>query len=59
MTDERHLLIARAAQVLLRPNGSARCVRRQPDAPRTPGQLTVVGGHIRRALDRPSSGGTP
>ncbi|MEE4495104.1 NUDIX domain-containing protein [Streptomyces sp. BE230] len=46
MTDEHHLLIAHVAQVLLRTNGSALCVRRQPDAALTPGQLTVIGGHV-------------
>ncbi|WP_420036122.1 NUDIX domain-containing protein [Streptomyces sp. cg28] len=46
MSDAPHLLIADVAQVLLRPNGAALCVRRRPDAELAPGQLTVVGGHL-------------
>ncbi|NEA56246.1 NUDIX domain-containing protein [Streptomyces sp. SID13666] len=46
MSDEHHRLIADVAQVLLRGNGSALCVRRKPDAALAPGQLTVVGGHL-------------
>ncbi|WP_447035456.1 NUDIX domain-containing protein [Streptomyces sp. DSM 118878] len=46
MNKAPHLLIADVAQVLLRPNGAALCVRRKPDADLAPGQLTVVGGHL-------------
>lgn len=47
MSDAADLLIAGVAQVLLRVNGAARCVRREPDAALAPGQLTVVGGHVK------------
>ncbi|MEU5898748.1 NUDIX domain-containing protein [Streptomyces venezuelae] len=46
MKHTPHLLIADVAQVLLRSNGSALCVRRKADAPLAPGQLTIVGGHL-------------
>jgi 8-oxo-dGTP pyrophosphatase MutT (NUDIX family) len=46
VSKEPHLLIADVAQVLLRSNGAALCVRRKPDAALAPGQLTVVGGHL-------------
>ncbi|MEV6756725.1 NUDIX domain-containing protein [Streptomyces sp. NPDC051214] len=46
MSDAPHLLIADVAQVLLRHNGAALCVRPKPDAALAPGQLTVVGGHL-------------
>ncbi|WP_327352761.1 NUDIX domain-containing protein [Streptomyces sp. NBC_01304] len=54
MSDEHHLLTADVAQVLLRANGAALCVRRNPDATLAPGQLTVVGGHLEAGepLDR-------
>jgi 8-oxo-dGTP pyrophosphatase MutT (NUDIX family) len=54
ITDDPHLLTADVAQVLLRANGTALCVRRKPDAKHAPGQLTVVGGHIKsdEPLDR-------
>jgi ADP-ribose pyrophosphatase YjhB (NUDIX family) len=45
VSEEHHLLIADVAQVLLRSNGAALCVRRKADAALAPGQLTVVGGH--------------
>lgn len=41
-----HLLIVDVAQVLLRPDGAALCVRRRPDAALAPGQLTVLGGRL-------------
>ncbi|RFC77283.1 NUDIX domain-containing protein [Streptomyces sp. AcE210] len=47
MSDEHHLLTADVAQVLLRPNGSALCVRRKSDVARVPGRLSVVGGHLK------------
>ncbi|MFJ8886572.1 NUDIX domain-containing protein [Streptomyces sp. NPDC102402] len=46
MSDAPHLLNADVAQVLLRSNGAALCVRRRPDAALAPGQLTVVGCHL-------------
>ncbi|MFB6961395.1 NUDIX domain-containing protein [Streptomyces sp. NPDC056309] len=46
MSEEPHLLIADVAQVLLRSNGAALCVRRKANAALAPGQLTVVGGHL-------------
>ena len=46
MSEDRHLLIADVAQLLLRTNGSVLCVRRRPDSVLAPGQLTVVGGHL-------------
>ncbi|MFJ7947242.1 NUDIX domain-containing protein [Streptomyces sp. NPDC096354] len=54
MSDTPHLLIADVAQILLRANGAALCVRRKPDADLAPGQLTVVGGHLKpdEPLDR-------
>ncbi|MEU1407441.1 NUDIX domain-containing protein [Streptomyces sp. NPDC005728] len=47
MSQAPHLLIADVAQILLRANGAALCVRRKPDADLAPGQLTVVGGHLK------------
>ncbi|WP_224059079.1 NUDIX domain-containing protein [Streptomyces kanamyceticus] len=35
------------AQILLRSSGAVLCVRRKPDAALAPGQLTVVGGHLK------------
>ncbi|MET7350608.1 NUDIX domain-containing protein [Streptomyces mirabilis] len=54
MSNSPHLLIADVAQVLLRANGAALCVLRKPDAVLAPGQLTVVGGHLKAGepLDR-------
>ncbi|MET8683624.1 NUDIX domain-containing protein [Streptomyces sp. NPDC004732] len=54
MIETPHLLIADVAQILLRANGAALCVRRKPDAALAPGQLTVVGGHLKTGepLDR-------
>lgn len=46
MSDSPHQLIADVAQVLLRTNGAALCVRRALDAALAPGQLTVVGGPL-------------
>ncbi|MGW7069443.1 NUDIX domain-containing protein [Streptomyces sp. NPDC054855] len=46
MSDVPHLLIADVAQILLRSNGAALCVRRKPDAALAPGQLAVIGGHL-------------
>ncbi|MFF6801943.1 NUDIX domain-containing protein [Streptomyces sp. NPDC012616] len=46
MSASPHQLIADVAQVLLRTNGAALCVRRALDAALAPGQLTVVGGHL-------------
>ncbi|MFG2502716.1 NUDIX domain-containing protein [Streptomyces sp. NPDC048441] len=40
-------MIADVAQILLRANGAALCVRRNPDAALAPGKLTVVGGHLK------------
>ncbi|MGW1007329.1 NUDIX domain-containing protein [Streptomyces sp. NPDC002520] len=45
MSDAPHLLLADVAQILLRANSAALCVRRSPDAVLAPGQLTVVCGH--------------
>ncbi|MFD7065197.1 NUDIX domain-containing protein [Streptomyces sp. NPDC059906] len=47
MSEKPHLLIANVAQVLLRSNGTALCVRHKADAALAPGQLTVVGGHLK------------
>lgn len=47
MSDASHLLVADVAQVLLLASGAALCLRRTPDPALTPGQLTVVGGHLR------------
>ncbi|MGW2850518.1 NUDIX domain-containing protein [Streptomyces sp. NPDC001215] len=54
MSEAPHLLVADVAQILLRANGAALCVRRRPDAALAPGQLTVVGGHLEAGepLDR-------
>ncbi|WP_234381612.1 hypothetical protein [Streptomyces sp. NRRL S-1521] len=41
-----HLLIVDVAQVPLRPDGAALCVRRRPDTALGPGQLTVLGGRL-------------
>ncbi|MBT3152496.1 NUDIX domain-containing protein [Streptomyces sp. CHD11] len=46
MSESPHLPIADVAQVLLRSNGTALCVRRNPGTALAPGQLTVVGGHL-------------
>ncbi|MEU3145765.1 NUDIX hydrolase [Streptomyces sp. NPDC006999] len=46
VSESPHLLIADVAQVLLRSNGTALCVRRNPGTALAPGQLTVVGGHL-------------
>ncbi|MFJ2744806.1 NUDIX domain-containing protein [Streptomyces sp. NPDC087440] len=54
MDEASHLLAASVAQVLLRENGSALCVRQASDAVHAPGSLRLVGGPLRAGepLDR-------
>ncbi|MFJ3232685.1 NUDIX domain-containing protein [Streptomyces sp. NPDC086787] len=47
MSESRHLLHADVAQVLLRANGFALCVRRKHGSALAPGRLSVVGGRLR------------
>ncbi|MFE2971770.1 NUDIX domain-containing protein [Streptomyces sp. NPDC059340] len=54
MSRAPHPLIADVAQIRLRANGAVLCVRHKPNTNLTPGQLTVVGGHLEGSepLDR-------